>query len=114
MNLTAGSALPLTIEATGTDGDMPPDLSVTPVTLVLDAVTRTVWRWRPPAPSSDFSYVGGVLRFTGLTSTFTATLRSGSFPLYVIHGESEDVQQNAGAITLLVSVPPLGPLPVTG
>ena len=114
MNLTAGSALPLTVAATGTDGDTPPDLSVTPVTLVLDAMTRTVWRWRPPTASDAFSYVGGVLRFTGLTSTFTATLRAGSFPLYVIYGESEDVQQAVGAVTLLVSVPPLGPLPVTG
>ena len=111
MNLVSGSALPLTISVSG---DPPPDLSVTDVTLVLDAAERHVFRWRG-TPDDTFEMDGDTLRFSGLTSTFTAENLTafGTFPLYIIQGESEDTQEAVGIVPLSVSVPPFGPLPVT-
>lgn len=117
-SLNAGDAVPsLDIVVTGTDGDVPPDLAVTPVTLVLEGPReRHVFRWRPGGTShAGFSYSGGRLRFAGITKTFSATHLNahGDWPLYVIENIGETTQRTVGTLTLRVSVPPYSALPVT-
>jgi len=116
-DLVSGEALPLDVSAAASGGATAPDLSATPVTLILDApAARHVFRWRPGGTShSGFSLTGGVLSFDGLTAAFTAANLNahGDWNLYLCVGAAATVQDAVGKVVLRVDVPPKGSLPVS-
>lgn len=112
-----GEALPLDLSVAATPPDTPPDLAVTPVTLVLDRQAtplRRDYRWRPGGTSDPaFSLANGVLRFDLTSTRAAAELSPGNWRLYICVGPVATTQDAVGALTLVVEGPPAGVLPTT-